>query len=146
MTYSYPGLGGEPIVITSVKCLITGQSYSAGMIIDTGAMNTSFPACLAEVFEHSNAHPEVVRKQDAVVGVGGKSDAFLHSVQVSLIDPSKSTNTKHVVAWSSNLEKVPFIEKFESPYGLIGMDIIKNWQELSFVPRKGGGLIIRITV
>ena len=132
--------------MASIQCLLTGDSYAAAMMIDTGADETCFPASLAAFFNHSNEHPDVHVKKDAVQGIGGFSDAYLHSVRISLIDPVKSSKKKHVIAWSSDLDKVPFVAKFDCTHGLIGMDIIRNWSDLTFVPQKKGGVLIRITI
>jgi len=121
------------------------MGFHAPMILDTGADETCFPGSMAESFGHNNEHPDVKIEKDAVKGIGGMSDSFIHSIEVSLLDPKKSSAKKMVVAWSSGLEKTPFIEKMECPYGLIGMDIISRWKKLSFIPNKKG-LGIYITI
>jgi hypothetical protein len=70
--------------------------------------------------------------KDAVQGVGGFSDSYIHSVRISLLHPTKSTQKKPVIAWSSKLTKVPFVDKLEYPHGLLGMDIIRDWRGLNF--------------
>jgi hypothetical protein len=145
VTLSYPGIGGKPVIIACVECLLTGKGFSVPMLIDTGADETCFPAYFAPLFGHDNKHPEVAIGKDAVRGIGGYSDAYIHSVRVSLIHPSKSTANNPVLAWTSKAEKAPFVDKLESPHGLIGMDIMREWKEIRFAPNKHG-VMIRITV
>ena len=115
------------------------------MLLDTGADETCFPAAFAALFGHDNKHPGVEVRKDAVRGIGGFSDAFIHSVRVSLIHPSKSTAKKPVLAWTAKAESAPFVEKLESPHGLVGMDLMREWREIRFEPNKHG-VLIRITV
>lgn len=138
------------MLVVCVKCLLTGKAWEGmPMLIDTGSDSTCFPASFAELFGHKNDHPEVVVLKDEVHGIGGCSDAYLHSVQVSLIHPTKSSHGKTVLAWSSSLKSVKFIKKMECKHGLIGMDIIQQWKELKLEPfnrRSGSGVWIRIAV
>jgi hypothetical protein len=115
------------------------------MLIDTGADETCFPASFAVLFGHDNKHPDVQLLKDSCQGIGGSSDAFVHSVRISLVDPVKSTKKAMVLAWSHTADKAPFVEKLDCPMGLLGMDIIKEWKELNFAPSEKG-LWIRITV
>ena len=150
MTYYYPGIGGKPIILVCVKDLLSDNAWGGiQMLIDTGADSTCFPASFAKCFGHDNDHQNVEILPDAVHGIGGSSDAYLHSVQISLIHPSKSTREKTVIAWTSPLKKVQFIKKMECKHGLIGMDIIQQWKELRLEPvnrRSGNGVSIRITI
>jgi hypothetical protein len=119
------------------------------MLLDTGADSSCFPANMAIGFGHDNHHPNVERLKDAVCGIGGASDAFIHGVCIGLIHPTKSTRHKTVLAWQSPIEKMQFVEKMDCKHGLIGMDIIRQWKELKFEPVKGNwnnGVLIRITV
>jgi len=145
MTYCYPGLGGKPIIIACIECLLTGKGFWVQMLLDTGADNSCFPASLAAAFGHSNAHPGVEVHKNYVQGVGGFSDAYIHSVRVNLLHPSKSTSQKPVIAWSSALDKIPFIDRLDCGHCLIGMDIIREWKGLTIEPNKHG-LLIKITV
>jgi hypothetical protein len=143
---SYPGIGGDPIILTYVECLLTGERFPAKMLLDTGASESCFPAAFASKFKHSNQHRDVKVLKDAVRGIGGFSDAYLHSVRVSLIHPSKSSKKKIVLAWEAGHTEVQFVEKFEDcDHGLIGMDIMKQWEEVRFEPHKSG-VMIRITI
>lgn len=144
-TYCYPGIGGKPIILACVRCLLTGNAFGMNMLLDTGADNTCFPASYAALFGHSNHHPKVEVEKDSVQGIGGFSDAYMHSIRVSLMDPVKSKPGKTVIAWDSDLEKVPFIQKLDSTHGLIGMDIMRHWKEVAFQPNKHG-VLIKITI
>ena len=145
MTYCFPGLGGKPVIIVCVQCLLTYRAFFVNMLLDTGSDDTCFPASFAPLFGHSNTHPKVQVCKNAVQGIGGFSDTYIHSVRVSLLHPVKSTQKKPVIAWSSKLTKAAFVDKLESPFGLIGMDLIHEWKALSFEPNKQG-VMIRITV
>jgi hypothetical protein len=115
------------------------------MILDTGADETCFPASFASLFGHDNDHPKVEVQKNAVQGIAGFSDSYIHSVRVSLLHPVKSTQKKPVIAWSSKLNKAAFVEKLECSHGLLGMDIMSEWKGVSFEPIKKG-ILIRITV
>lgn len=145
VTLLYPGLGGNPVIIVCVECLLTGKGFYANMILDTGSDETCFPASFASLFGHCNTHPDVKVCKDAAQGIGGFSDTYIHSVRISLLHPDKSTPKKPVIAWSSKLDKAPFVDKLECSNGLIGMDIIHDWKFLSFEPIRKG-VLIRITV
>ena len=116
------------------------------MLLDTGADSSCFPAAFANGFGHNNLHPEVEVQKDAVQGIGGCSDAYIHSVRIGLIHPSKSTRKETVLAWSSTIEKFQFVEKLDCRHGLLGMDVMRQWKEVGFEPIKNSGLLIRITV
>ena len=115
------------------------------MLLDTGADSTCFPAHFAKGFGHNNLHPDVEVQKDAVKGIGGTSDAYIHSVNIALLHPSKSTPKQAVIAWSSTIEKVQFVEKLDCTHGLLGMDIMREWKEVRFEPIKKSGLLIKIT-
>lgn len=115
------------------------------MLLDTGADETCFPASFASLFGHSNSHPKVQVCKNAVQGIGGFSDTYIHSVRISLLHPIKSTEKKPVIAWSSQLAKAPFVDKLNCPHGLLGMDIIREWKAISFEPNRHG-IVIRITI
>lgn len=145
MTCSYPGLGGKPVIIVCVECLLTRRAFFVNMLVDTGSDDTCFPGSFAALFGHSNSHPKVQVCKNAVRGIGGFSDTYIHSLRISLLHPVKSTQKKPVIAWSSRLAKVPFVDKLECPHGLIGMDIIREWKDLRFEPNKHG-VMIRVSV
>jgi len=145
MTLFYPGIGGKPVIICCIQCQLTGRGYGVNMLLDTGADETCFPGSFAALFGHANDHPDVHVCKNAVRGIGGYSDTFIHSVRVGLLHPSKSTAKKPVIAWSSALARAPFVDKLDCAHGLIGMDIIREWRGLHFEPVKAG-LLIRITV
>ncbi len=78
-------------------------------------------------------------------GVGGVSVAYIHSVQLSLIDPFRSTKSKHVIAWTAKTKAASFIQKLDTGFGLLGMDIMRLWKSVCFEssPKK---LHIRIRI
>ena len=124
--------------------MLTDKCYGVTMVLDTGSDDSCFPAKLAEKFGHDNLHPLELRK-DAVQGVGGMSDAFIHSVQVSLLDSRKTRANKPAIAWTSPITKTPFVEKLDCAHGLLGMDIMREWQSIVFQPIRKG-ILIRITI
>lgn len=145
MTICYPGIGGKPLIVVCVECMLTGNAWHVQMLLDTGADSSCFPAHLASGFGHDNSHPKVQVIKDAVHGIGGSSDAYIHSVRIGLIHPSKSSTQKTVLAWRSPIEKMQFVEKMDCKHGLIGMDIMREWKEVKIEPTKKT-LLIKITV
>ncbi len=128
------------MVMASVECLLTGNIFVIPMLIDTGCDETSFPCDWATAFGHNNQDRRV--KKDWCDGVGGGSVTYLHSVQVSLLDPRKKDR---VVVWTSTIPKTPFIEKLTCKFGLIGMDVIKQWKSFRLEnTRKGLQIVIKI--
>lgn len=113
------------------------------MLLDTGADETCFPARFAAFFGHDNNHPQVVKRK--CLGVGGASTTYLHSVQISLLDPAKSTRSNHVIAWTARDKQTTFIEKFDCGFGLLGMNIMKKWKSVTF-ESGANGPIIRIVL
>jgi hypothetical protein len=113
------------------------------MLLDTGADQSCFPAKLAAFFGHDNDGREV--QKDVCHGIGGQSTSYLHSVQISLIDPKRSTKSKPVVAWTSKSEKTAFIENLDCGFGLIGMDVICQWRSVTVEPNRFG-VMIRIVI
>lgn len=146
MTICYPGIGGKPLIIVCVECVLSGDAWHAPMLLDTGADSSCFPASFAGRFGHNNRHPDVEILKDEVKGIGGFSDAYLHSVRIGLIHPSKSTRKATVLAWRSSAEKVQFVEKLDCAHGLLGMDVMREWKEVRFEPHGKSGLWIKITV
>lgn len=114
------------------------------MLLDTGADETCYPASYAAFFGHDNANPAV--KKGECRGIGGKSAKYLHSVQVSLIHPTKSAKGAPVIAWTASQGKASFIDKFDAHFGLLGMDIIRQWRQLAIQTKPYGRLIIKITI
>ena len=105
MKLIYPGIGGKPIIVVAVRCLLSQDLYHAKMLIDTGADETCFPAAFAASFGHDNTHGEVKRIADAVRGIGGNSDAFLHSVQICLLNP---VSLRKTIAWTRRQRDLAF--------------------------------------
>jgi predicted aspartyl protease len=114
------------------------------MLLDTGADLTCFPAALASEFGHDNQHAAVEVQKDAVKGIGGGSDAYIHTLEIGFIHPSKSTLRETILAWSSKPMKIQFVEKMECGHGLIGMDLIGQWEKFTLRKNKLG-LAIEIT-
>jgi hypothetical protein len=128
----YPALFERPIILAVVNDLMNGSQYLVPMLLDTGADQTCFPASLAVFFGHNNNHCDVER--DTCQGIGGSSVSYLHSVQISLIHPKKSTKEKPVIAWTAKNTKTAFVENLDCGFGLIGMDIMKQWKSITFEP------------
>ena len=143
MTLVYPAIGGRPIILAVIQDLLSSDYFLLQMLLDTGADQTCFPSKLATFFGHDNHHPDVVK--DVCNGIGGASTSYLHSVQVSLLDPQKTTQKKPVLAWTAPDKTAAFVENLDCGFGLIGMDLIKQWKHLSFEPTKQG-MLIRIVV
>jgi len=111
------------------------------MLLDTGADEICFPAKYAAFFGHNNQAPRVKKKR--CCGVGGISVSYIHSVQLSLLDPVRSTNSKHVIAWTAKTRSASFIQKLDAGFGLLGMDIMSRWKSVCFESGRKG-LHIRI--
>jgi hypothetical protein len=138
VTLTYPVLAVKSTILVSVECLFSGRTYIIPMLIDTGCDETSFPAYCSERFGHNNHDRRV--KKSWCSGVGGRSRSYIHSVEISLLHPGKST---HQIAWRSNVPRAAFIENLNCTFGLIGMDVIKEWKSL-FLKNTTGGLQIVI--
>lgn len=113
------------------------------MLLDTGADQSCFPAKLAAFFGHDNHRPSV--EKDICHGIGGQSVSYFHNVQISLIDPKKSTKSNPVIAWTAKNEKSAFIENLECGFGLIGMDLMSQWRSVTFEPNRFG-VTIRVVI
>jgi hypothetical protein len=137
VTLTYPFLAGKPTILVSVECLLSGKTYIIPMLIDTGCDQTSFPAHCAASFGHNNHDRRV--KKSWCSGVGGRSRSYLHSVQVSLLHPGHAKNT---IAWTSTVPKAAFVENLHCTFGLLGMDIIKEWKSLLLQYTKRGPRIV----
>jgi len=128
VTLVYPGLLGKPILIVSVEDLLSGNRFLFPMLLDTGADETCFPAKYAPFLGHSNLAPGVRKKRCR--GVGGISIAYIHSVQLSLLDPAKSKKSHQVVAWTARAKVASFVQKLDIDRGLLGIDIVKRWKSV----------------
>ena len=118
----------QPIIPMVVDDYSTGRLYVFPMLFDSGADRTAFPASYAAIIGHDNKAQKVVAVN--IGGIGGKSEAYVHSVRVGLLDPVKSTAQKLVRPWTSGLDKALFIEKLSTPTGLLGRDVIREWRRL----------------
>jgi hypothetical protein len=142
VTLTYPALGNRPVILVSVEDLLTGKTFLVPMLLDTGADSTCFPVSLATFFGHDNKH-RLVRKSSCC-GIGGEVTTYIHSVQISLIHPQKSTKTRHVIAWTSKKPKAEFVEGMKTGIGLLGMDIMKQWKSVAF-KNTNTSLVIQIS-
>ncbi|MEI6148857.1 MAG: hypothetical protein WCS01_07140 [bacterium] len=132
MVLKYPSIGDKPLLFVHVEDMATGNRTLFPMLLDTGADETCFPASYAAYFGHNNLAPEVSKK--SIHGVGGESQAYIHSVRLVLIDPEKSTKKAFVPVWSSTLCKATFVSSLDMTMGLLGRDVMVEWQDLSFAP------------
>ena len=132
MRLCYPSVGSKPILLVLVEDVATGVRSVFPMLVDTGADESCFPASYAAFFGHNNVAPKVVTKN--VHGVGGQSQAYLHSVRLVLIDPKKSTPHNFVPAWTSSLDKASFVSQLNMSMGLLGRDVIGEWKQFSLTP------------
>lgn len=114
-----------------VDCM-SGLSYVFPMLLDTGADQTAFPASYAAFIGHDNLAQKVISVK--IGGIGGKSNAYLHSVKVACLDPVTSTAKNLIHSWTSSLDKALFIEKLSTPTGLLGRDVMREWKRVSFSP------------
>ena len=135
----YPGIGGRPSILAAVTNPHSEGSFLVPMLIDTGAEQTCFPAVYAAHFGHDNLHPDVAT--DECIGIGGKSKSYVHRLKINLRDPAKSTSRKSVVVWTSEKDTVAFVENLDCGFGLIGMDVIRQWKQLVFTMDKRGLMI-----
>lgn len=113
------------------------------MLLDTGSDETCFPGDFAVYFGHDNNHPKVIK--GTCGGVGGGSEKYTHSVQVSLIDPNKTAAANPVIAWTAKQKTASFIKKLATGFGIIGMDIMAQWKSVTFAS-DGKGLKIEIVI
>lgn len=144
MTLVYPFRGNLPILLGSVACLLTQRRFLARFLIDTGSCHTCLPSSYATAFGHSNEHPEV--KKFVAKAIGGDSNGYIHGFRFGLIDPGKAPKPgKNWCVWEASASEICFMERFES-CGLLGMDVISEWQEFKLTPRASGGGLIHITV
>jgi hypothetical protein len=121
--------------------LLSGREFLFPMLLDTGADVTCFSAKFATFFGHDNQHPKVIK--EVCCGIGGKSITYVHSVQLSLLDPDKSTRAVRALAWTGTQKTAAFVEKLDVGFGLIGMDVISEWESVK-LENKGKRLTIKI--
>jgi len=132
MRLCYPSVGSKPIVLVLVEDIATSVLSVFPMLVDTGADETCFPASYAAFFGHNNLAPKVVTKK--IHGVGGQSQAYIHSVRLVLVDPKKSTPHNFVPAWTSSLDKASFVTQLNMSMGLLGRDVIGEWKQFTLTP------------
>lgn len=132
MRLRYPSVGSKPILLLLVEDIATGSRSLFPMLLDTGADETCFPANYAAFFGHSNLAGGVSSKQ--IHGVGGQSQAYMHSVRIALVHPRKSAPGHFVSAWSSSLAKAAFVSKLNLSMGLLGRDVMSEWRSVTLEP------------
>lgn len=134
----------RPYLLVAVET--HGHSFFYPMILDTGADSTCFPADLAAVIGHDNDGEGVSTLEST--GIGGVSACYLHTVSLSLLDPSmplsKSPRKKRV--WTSPIEQYLFVEKLTSSFGLLGRDVMRHWKSVAIAPARGAAWTITIRV
>lgn len=132
---SYPSLGETPILFMQIIHPETGQARIFQMLVDTGATKTCLPAHFAASFGHDNRHPLV--KKTTARGLGDSSPAFVHTLKVALIDPDATEQEKLRTFWTSPVHEVLFVEKMATKFGLLGRDVLSQWQQICFRPMAG---------
>ena len=128
----YPSLGDSPTVFVNIINSKTGRPHMFQMLVDTGASRTCLPANRAAFLGHDNTHHGV--KKTTVRGVGGDSDAFVHTLRLELIDPEGKIWSKLVPPWRSKVIPVHFVEKMQTQAGILGRDVLSLWQHVGFKP------------
>ena len=129
---SYPSLGDSPTIFVNIINPQTGRPQIFQMLVDTGASRTCLPAVRAAFLGHDNLDGLV--KTTEISGVGGKSNAFIHTLRLELIDPEGNIWRKLIPPWRSEFMPVLFVEKMETQAGILGRDILEQWKHLGFRP------------
>ena len=129
------------MVFVSVENPLTGKKVDFKMLLDTGSCHTCLPTRFAFHFGLKNHENEDQSHQTQ--GIGCTVKRYLHRLRIGLIDPT-SRGSRDVV-WVSRLEQISFIKELEGVFGILGMDIISEWKELTLLPEGDGGKV-RITV
>lgn len=132
---SFPGLGETPILFVQIVHPETRQARIFQMLVDTGATVTCLPARFTAFFGHNNLNPKV--KQVETRGLGGTSKAYVHTLRMALIDPEATEQEKLRTLWTSSVMEVLFVEKLATQFGLLGRDVLAQWQQTSFRPMAG---------
>ena len=98
------------------------------MLLDTGADQTCFPASFAEGFGHCNDHPDVVKSENAIRGISGFADSYLHSVQsqsgqTALSQKSGVVSISNLAFWHQKVRTSPIsVNTSRAPQMLIIAD------------------------
>lgn len=128
----YPCLGDSPTVFVNIINTRTHRPQIFQMLVDSGASRTCLPANRAAFLGHDNDALSV--KTTEVQGVGGKSNAFIHTLRFELIDPEGKIWARLIAPWRSNVMPVLFVEKMEMQSGILGRDVLSLWQQTCFRP------------
>ena len=126
----YPSLGDSPTLFVNIVNPLTHKPRIFQMLVDTGASRTCLPADRAEFLGHKNHEAGV--KTTEVRGIGGKSVAFIHTLKIELIDPEGRIWRKLIPPWKSGVMPVLFVEKMETQTGILGRDILSQWERIGF--------------
>ena len=129
---SYPSLGDLPILLVNIINSKTGGAQMFQMLVDTGSARTCLPADRAEFFGHDNQNQRV--KTTTIHGVGGAAKAHIHTLQLVLIDPLGRTWRKLIPPWRSAMIPVLFAETIDTKTGILGRDILGQWESVTFRP------------
>lgn len=132
---TYPSLGETPILFVQIIHPDTGQTRIFQMLVDTGATRTCLPAHFAAFLGHDNRNPLVEKAEPN--GLGGSSTAYVHTLRMALIDPESTAREPMRAFWSSPVMPVLFAEKLETKFGLLGRDVLAQWQQTCFRPTTG---------
>jgi hypothetical protein len=125
--------GNLPVIFASIRCINENRIFRLKFLIDTGSCMTVVPAFRAMQFGHDNNHPDV--EPFSMAGLGGTVTGYWHSFRFGLF--CGFTNPP---VWESAHQKLCFANEF-SNYGLLGMDVIKQWKEFRLIPTQHGGRI-----
>jgi hypothetical protein len=115
------------------------------MVVDTGADHTCFPAAYARFLGHDNGNGNVKKSRN--FGIGGACISYKHTLSIALLNPYEYfiPGKSPSIIWESPLTEYSFLEGFNDSYGLLGRDLIRLWDKISFSPR-GKGWTIEIEI
>lgn len=126
----YPSMGDSPTLFVNIITPLTHKPRIFQMLVDTGAFRTCLPADRAEFLGHNN-HKDGVKTVE-VRGIGGKSRAFIHTLEIELIDPEGGIWSQLISPWKSGVMSVLFVEKMETQTGILGRNILSQWERVGF--------------
>jgi len=129
---SYPSLGDLPILLVNIINSRTGGEQMFQMLVDTGSARTCLPADRAEFFGHNNQDQQV--KTTTIRGIGGPAKAHIHTLRIELVDPLGRTWRKLMPPWRSAMKPVLFTETIDLKTGILGRDILSQWESVTFRP------------
>lgn len=74
-------------------------------------------------------------------GVGGDCSGLVFPFRFGLLHSRKFTDPP---LWEASDCEVVFLNNLDRRFGLIGMDVIRQWRAMTFEPRATGGGVIEI--